>query len=80
MGVATMTTLLQRALLIYLIAALATLLLWESRGLNQVTGDEPHYLVMASGLIHDLSLEQTKPYRQEFDQKKIYKREILTLI
>lgn len=73
MGVATMTTLLQRALLIYLIAALATLLLWESRSLNQVTGDEPHYLVMASGLIHDLSLEQTKPYRQEFDQKKIYK-------
>ena len=68
-----MTKLLQRALLIYLIAALTTLLLWELRGLNQVTGDEPHYLVMASGLIHDLSLEQTKPYLQEFNQKKIYK-------
>lgn len=64
---------LRRALLLYLIAALGTLFLWEARGLNQITGDEPHYLVMASGLLQELSLEQTEPYRREFERKEIYK-------
>lgn len=38
-----------------------------------VTGDEPHYLVMSSGIIDYGSLEQTAPYLKEFKSWKIYK-------
>ena len=33
-------------LFVYFIFSIATLFLWEKRGINTVTGDEPHYLVM----------------------------------
>ena len=58
---------------VYLIFSLATLFLWEKREINTVTGDEPHYLVMASGIVKHASLEQTQPYREEFEKKEIYK-------
>lgn len=60
-------------LFVYFIFSIATLYFWEKRGINTVTGDEPHYLVMASGIVKHASLEQTEPYREEFKTKEIYK-------
>lgn len=60
------------ALLIYLSFSLFTLSLWEKKGINTLTGDEPHYLVMADGLAHG-SVEQTAPYKHEFKTRAIYK-------
>jgi hypothetical protein len=59
------------ALLIYGIFSLATLFSWQSKRINTVTGDEPHYLVMASGIVKNGTLEQTEPYREEFKTRKI---------
>ncbi len=61
------------ALLIYGISSIATLFFWQSKGINIVTGDEPHYLVMSSGIVKQGSLEQTEPYREEFKTREIYK-------
>jgi hypothetical protein len=61
------------ALLIYGIFSLATLFSWHTKGINSVTGDEPHYLVMSSGIVKQGSLEQTAPYREEFKAREIYK-------
>lgn len=66
------------ALLIYVIVAVATLFRWEMGGVNSITGDEPHYLVMASGIINELSLEQTKPYLDEFKNRDIYQAGLAT--
>lgn len=60
------------ALLIYGIFSLATLFSWKAKGINTVTGDEPHYLVMSSGIVRHGSLEQTVPYREEFKAREIY--------
>lgn len=38
---------------------------WESQGWFAVTGDEPHYLVMARGLAEEHAVEQTGPYALE---------------
>ncbi|MDF2443152.1 MAG: hypothetical protein JWR01_1355 [Subtercola sp.] len=54
-------------LLLYLAAALSTLHSWQNAGFT-LTGDEPHYLVIARGLLVDHTLEQTVPYREAFDQ------------
>lgn len=61
------------ALLIYGIFALATLLSWQTKGINTITGDEPHYLVMSSGIVKYGSFEQTAPYKDEFKNREIYK-------
>lgn len=61
------------ALLIYGIFSLATLFFWQYKGVNTITGDEPHYLVMSSGIVKQGSLEQTAPYREEFKARKIHK-------
>jgi len=37
-----------------------------------VTGDEPHYLVMADGLLPTLEIEQSGPYIREFRTRTIY--------
>jgi hypothetical protein len=60
-------------LLIYSIFSLATFLSWQLKAINTVTGDEPHYLVMASGLVKQGALEQTAPYRKEFIEREIFK-------
>src|SRR5512139_2875207 len=60
-------------LLIYLVASLAVLALWTKSDWNRVTGDEPHYLVMAKGIGKYGSLEQTLPYREEFEKDEISK-------
>ncbi|RFA06935.1 hypothetical protein B7R21_17630 [Subtercola boreus] len=54
-------------LLLYLTAALTTLLAWQNAGFT-LTGDEPHYLVIARGILVDHTLEQTVPYREAFEQ------------
>jgi hypothetical protein len=58
---------------VYFIFSITTLFLWQKRDINTVTGDEPHYLVMASGIVKHASLEQTQAYREEFETKEIYK-------
>lgn len=60
-------------LLVYSFLSLATLFLWNAKGINTVTGDEPHYLVMSSGIVNHGSLEQTAPYKEEFKNRDIFK-------
>lgn len=50
-----------------------TIVIWDKKSINSVTGDEPHYLVMTEGLIKYQSFEQTKPYKDEFESRTIYK-------
>ncbi len=59
-------------LMVYYIFSLSTYLIWNNMGKNPINGDEPHYLVMASGIAKYGSLEQTFPYRDEFRSKVIY--------
>lgn len=58
---------------LYLALALTTLFIWTSNGWFLVTGDEPHYLVVADGMVRDHTLEQGKPYQREFETRRIYK-------
>jgi hypothetical protein len=60
-------------ILIYLFFSLTTLFSWYKKEINTITGDEPHYLVMASGIIKQGSFEQTAPYQEEFKNREIYK-------
>jgi hypothetical protein len=59
-------------LFIYSIFTLTTVALWHKQGINTVTGDEPHYLVMANGIGKYASFEQIRPYQEEFKTRKIY--------
>ncbi|MCP1575840.1 hypothetical protein J2S30_004219 [Herbaspirillum rubrisubalbicans] len=56
---------------IYVILALAALTMWTRANVNLVSGDEPHYLIMASGIIKHGTFEQTLPYKEEFANKEI---------
>ncbi|MDD0970029.1 MULTISPECIES: hypothetical protein [Pseudomonas] len=60
-------------LCIYFVFSLTTLALWERSEVNTLTGDEPHYLVMASGIAKHHTFEQTLPYKEEFATKEIFK-------
>ena len=53
--------------------ALTTFLVWSFRGVNQITGDEPHFLVMTSGLLRQGTFEQTLAYADEAKTHEIYK-------
>lgn len=53
-------------LLIYCLCALGVFFLWRNADFNGVTGDEPHYLIMANGLAKHGALEQTVPYTEAF--------------
>jgi hypothetical protein len=59
-------------LAIYGSLSLSTYLSWHFQGKNTITGDEPHYLVMASGIVKHGTLEQTLPYTEEFQSREIY--------
>ncbi|MFC2002709.1 hypothetical protein ACFLV4_02005 [Chloroflexota bacterium] len=61
-------------IIIYLVLAFTTFVVWQTSERYSVTGDEPHYLVMASGIIRHGTLEQTVPYKEEFQNREIYKR------
>jgi len=55
-------------LLVYCLCVLAMCISWATSGINGVTGDEPHYLVMANGLARHGALEQTIVYKDAFSQ------------
>lgn len=56
----------------YLALSALTLVSWTINGWHPVTGDEPHYLIIADGIIQDRTLEQTKPYAREFNDRDIF--------
>jgi hypothetical protein len=60
-------------LAIYFVAALATFFSWRTKNIYNTTGDEPHFLVIASGLVKHWSFEQTLPYAEEAKSNEIYK-------
>lgn len=62
----------QSILLAYIFLTITTLILWNKAKINDVTGDEPHYLVMASGIAFQGTFEQTQPYKEEFKTRKIF--------
>ena len=57
---------------LYLLFSISTYSIWQAKNHNNITGDEPHYLVMANGISKYQSFEQTKPYQEEFITRKIY--------
>lgn len=57
---------------IYFLMCLVTLLSWKYNQQYQLTGDEPHYLVMADGIAKHGTFEQTLPYQDEFQNKRFY--------
>ncbi|HLL53460.1 MAG TPA: hypothetical protein VK447_07945 [Myxococcaceae bacterium] len=59
------------AWLVHVCLALTTFLVWKQGGRYTVTGDEPHYLIMASGLVEHRTFEQTAPYQQELATPEI---------
>jgi hypothetical protein len=59
--------------------SILTLVYWHQSERYEVTGDEPHYLVMADGIISYGTFEQTKPYKKELEEK-IYGGENFLLI
>ena len=59
-------------IILYLIFSISTYSIWQHKNHNNLTGDEPHYLVMANGISKYHSLEQTKPYKEEFITRRIY--------
>jgi hypothetical protein len=61
------------ALFIYFVLSLATFTLWERAEINSLTGDEPHYLIMANGIAKYHTFEQTLPYKEEFETRGIFK-------
>jgi hypothetical protein len=65
----TVSTLL---VLIYIVISLTTIALWHQKKINGLTGDEPHYLVITSGIVKHLTLEQSKPYTEEFNSRAIF--------
>lgn len=57
---------------VFVVLSVATLVAWEAADRNPVTGDEPHYLVMADSLVSDRSIEVTDAYEREFRDADIY--------
>lgn len=45
--------------------------MWRIEKTHSITGDEPHYLVIADGLLPTFELEQTGPYTREFQNRTI---------
>ena len=56
---------------LYLLLTITTLVSWKISDRFAVTGDEPHLLVMTSGIIRHHTLEQTAAYRDEFRTRQI---------
>ncbi|MBP7735692.1 MAG: hypothetical protein KA369_06930 [Spirochaetes bacterium] len=59
---------------IYLLLWAVILIAWHKNDINSVNGDEPHYLVMAHGIVTYGSFEQTRPYKDEFSKRSIFKK------
>jgi hypothetical protein len=56
----------------YLALTALTLVVWAARGAYPVTGDEPHYLVLAQALVRDGTFDVGQAYREEFADAAIY--------
>lgn len=61
-------------LCIFYILCISTFLTWQFTGKHPVDGDEHHYLVIANGITKYRTFEQTLPYKEEFQARKIYPR------
>ena len=57
---------------LYLLFSISTYSIWQAKNHNNITGDEPHYLVMTNGISKYQSFKQTKPYQEEFSTSEIY--------
>ena len=53
--------------------AIAVALLLANPDVLEVTGDEPHYLVMADSLIRDLTFDLRNSYARESIRRRIYR-------
>ena len=53
-------------------AALILLVNWNRHNLYPITGDEPHYLVIASGIAKYGTLEVTRAYQDEFETPRFH--------
>jgi hypothetical protein len=58
---------------IYFVAALTTFFSWRAKDIYNITGDEPHFLIITSGLVKHGSFQQTLPYAEEARTNEIYK-------
>ncbi|WP_371232166.1 hypothetical protein ACAW63_05285 [Pseudomonas sp. QE6] len=58
---------------LYWLLCLSALLLWQNRSINDVTGDEPHYLIISQSLASYGSLELTRAYEDEFASHQLVK-------
>jgi hypothetical protein len=56
----------------YLALTALTMVVWSARDAYPVTGDEPHYLVLAQALIRDGTFDVAAAYRAEFADPAIY--------
>ena len=57
---------------LYFALAVTALLVWDADDRHAVTGDEPHYLVVASAIAHDHTFENSAAYAREFRSREIY--------
>lgn len=63
-------------LIIYFFLSISSFFIWRFKGENWITGDEVHYLIMASGIIKHGTFEQTIPYSEEFNTQEIVRQEL----
>lgn len=59
-------------LAIYFLLSVTTLLAWNHAGRNSITGDEPHYLIIADAIGKHKTLELTRSYEEEFKTQRIF--------
>ena len=58
-------------LAVFIGLSVLSLVMWNSEKMHTITGDEPHYLVIADGLLPSFEVEQTGPYQREFRNRTI---------
>jgi len=58
--------------IVYVALTTITLSVWEQRDAYGLTGDEPHYLVMADALVNDSTMDVQAAYEREFDEPRFY--------
>lgn len=56
---------------IFMSLSFLALYIWQANDMHEITGDEPHYLVIADGLLPTFEIEQTGPYTREFQNRTI---------
>ncbi len=59
-------------IVLYLAASLGLLWNWHAAQVNTVTGDEPWYLLIASGMVRQGTLEQQVPLAAEVEERRLY--------